>query len=116
MMDGLRHYPCRVQRVIDGDTFEVVIDHGFGLASTRTVRIFGIQAPEIRTPEGKQSKEWAESWVGNPMGNWPMQLVTHSLRDKYGRQLGDLIKPTGANYSNSAINAGTVTSWDGRKK
>lgn len=115
MMDGLRHYPCRVRRVIDGDTFEVEVDHGFGVHSTQLVRIFGIQAPELRSHAGKMCKSWAEVWVGRPMGDWPLQLVTHSVKDKYGRRLGDLVKPTGATYANDAINTEMATSWDGRK-
>lgn len=116
MSDQLRSYPCRVRRVLDGDTFEVLVDLGFALASVQTVRIYGVQAPELRSHDGKICRDWANTWVGAPMGDWPLQLVTHSVKDKYGRRLGDLVKPTGATYANDVVNAGMATSWDRRNK
>lgn len=41
-------YLARVVRIIDGDTIEVTLDHGFELYRDKVrVRLFGIDAPEL---------------------------------------------------------------------
>ena len=39
----------KIEKVIDGDTFVCVIDLGFNISLTQTVRLIGINAPEIHT-------------------------------------------------------------------
>lgn len=40
-------YPARVVRVIDGDTLDVRLDLGFGIARETRVRLLGINCPEV---------------------------------------------------------------------
>lgn len=44
-------YPVVAYRVIDGDTIEVVLDLGFDLQKKASVRLAGINTPEIRGEE-----------------------------------------------------------------
>ncbi len=54
-------YPyVTVVEVYDGDTIWVEIDPGFRLTIKTKVRIKGIQAPELNTPEGKDSKAFLQ--------------------------------------------------------
>jgi micrococcal nuclease len=48
MKDRLYHFEARVLRVIDGDTFEASVDTGFRNRHETTIRILGINAPEVR--------------------------------------------------------------------
>lgn len=83
-----RHYPCRVLRVIDGDTLELDIDLGFEVALHKTaVRLRGLDAPELHTAAGKKVAKFVQAWVENKH----LELVTLGReRDKYGRALGQL--------------------------
>lgn len=40
-------YRATVNRVIDGDTIEVTVDLGFCASLRQTVRLYGINAPEL---------------------------------------------------------------------
>jgi endonuclease YncB( thermonuclease family) len=54
--------PCTLQRIIDGDTIIVTIDHLLEIYSKNAkIRFSGINAPERKTPEGKISKSALES-------------------------------------------------------
>ena len=44
------HYPCKIIKVVDGDTVDVDIDLGFGVwMKNQRIRMYGIDAPESRT-------------------------------------------------------------------
>ena len=42
-------YSCKVKRVVDGDTVDVVLDLGFDVSYSCRVRLYGIDTPESRT-------------------------------------------------------------------
>ena len=42
-------YSCKVKRVVDGDTIDVVLDLGFDILHKSRVRLYGIDTPESRT-------------------------------------------------------------------
>ena len=81
-------YACRVTRVIDGDTAELIIDLGFRLGYTAKVRLAGIQAPELKTGEpGAKSKAMLADWLLDKPG---VTVTTSKGKEfeKYGRVLG----------------------------
>lgn len=82
-----REYPCLVERVIDGDTIDVAVDHGFGIVSKQRIRVVGVNTPEIETPEGLEVKQAVDRWLG-PKGE-VLTLVAYSRKDAYGRRLAD---------------------------
>ena len=49
--DALFKYKATVIRVIDGDTIETKIDLGFKVQITEKLRLYGIDAPEVRGSE-----------------------------------------------------------------
>ena len=79
-------YLARVKRVVDGDTLLVNIDLGFNLFSLHYLRLRGIDAPEIDTPEGRRSREF----VARELARVPHILLTSSRSDKYDRYLADV--------------------------
>lgn len=109
-----RLFPCQVTRVVDGDTLRVIIDHGFDLRSDQIVRIAGINAPELSTPEGQKAKTWAINWVAShaSKGEWPFALLAKPAKDNYGRRLGDLVIGK-SSYGADAIAAGQAMPWNG---
>lgn len=80
-------YPGVVVTVHDGDTIDIKLDLGFDLTIYARVRVFGINAPELKTPEGKVAKVFAEGLL--PVGS-PVRVVTHGW-DKFGGRVdGDI--------------------------
>lgn len=91
-------FPCKVLRVVDGDTVDVVIDCGFKATRVERIRLMlpgggYVNAPEIRGPEkpaGQTSTRFVSEWVaGNGSGDWPFVITTQKT-DVFGRYLGDL--------------------------
>ena len=99
-----------VERVIDGDTVEVVLDLGFNIFYKVSVRIDGIDTPEKNTPEGKLVKAYAENWFKT--GSFV--LISKEL-DKYGRVLGTIQKDS-TDYSQHLISEGYARAYNGEKK
>ena len=85
-------YKATVNRVYDGDTVYCDIDLGFNIVlHNRTIRLFGINAPEIRGEEREDGKESGEFLRNMVLGK---ELQLYSIRDKsgkYGRTLGILV-------------------------
>ena len=42
-------YKCKVKRVVDGDTMDVILDLGFDVLHSVRVRLSAIDTPESRT-------------------------------------------------------------------
>ncbi len=89
-------YRARITRVIDGDTVEAEIDLGFHVAISVTLRLAGINAPEIRgaeRPRGLAATRYLESLLDDLAGD-TRELTVRTQKDvteKYGRYLADLI-------------------------
>jgi endonuclease YncB( thermonuclease family) len=77
-----RHWtvPCQVLRVIDGDTVVVRADLGFRVGADITVRLRGINCPEMVLATGKEAKRLTEAWLANRPG---LELECHGP-DKFG--------------------------------
>ena len=90
-------YKAELIRVVDGDTVELMIDLGFSQFTRQTMRLYGIDAPEMRTKEGKAAKAWLEDAIRPPEPIYvqTIQLSTKAKRDKYGRFLAVLYDDLG---------------------
>lgn len=76
-----------VVRVIDGDSVKLAV-----LLDAGTMRISGIDAPEMNTAAGKRSKQFAEAIL--PVGRVLLARI-EAKREKFGRLLGNLQMPDG---------------------
>jgi micrococcal nuclease len=82
-------YKAKVLRVIDGDTIEADIDLGFSLHYIAKIRLAGINAPEMKTPEGAPAK----ARLTEILATYPALVITTILNkefEKYGRVLGTI--------------------------
>ena len=69
-----------------------MIDLGFSQFTKQTMRLYGIDAPEMNTVEGKDAKAWLLDVLQPPEAIYvqTIQLSTKAKRDKYGRFLAVL--------------------------
>jgi micrococcal nuclease len=89
-------YKAELIRVVDGDTVELMIDLGFDTSRKERFRLYGIDAPEMRTEDGKAAKKWLWDAL-QPLDAiyvQTIQLSTKAKRDKYGRFLAVLFDET----------------------
>ena len=86
-------YNAKLDRVIDGDTVDAMIDLGFNTWVHKRIRLLGIDAPETRTRDLKEkaqgfaTKERLEGLLEAANGMFVLQ--SHGV-GKYGRCLGTI--------------------------
>jgi micrococcal nuclease len=86
---------AHVVRVIDGDTIDVELEGGFHNVQTERLRLWGINAPEVRGPErpaGLAATAYAYDWlamraVAWRLDRWPFRVLTIKGQDSFGRYL-----------------------------
>ena len=49
-------YKAKLDRVVDGDTLDAIIDLGFDITVHKRIRLAGINAPESRTRDLEEKK------------------------------------------------------------
>lgn len=93
--------------IVDGDTMHITVDLGMDITTQATLRVYGINAPEISTAAGKVAKQWAIDWFATncPDGKFTLQTVKDK-KEKYGRYLATIIAPNGANFNTDIVAAG----------
>lgn len=112
-------YPAIVRDWHDGDTCHVDLDLGFGflLAShdldgkpTLSLRVWGINAPELNTAEGKAALAFVLTLC--PPGT-RVTVVSHSW-DKYGGRFdGTITLPSGADVATGMLDSGHAVAFSG---
>ena len=84
-------YKAQVKAVIDADTIDVLIDLGFGVHTMQRLRLYGIDAPEMKTEAGKVAKEYVKSvLLGADASMFVYVRTLKDKKDKYGRKLAVL--------------------------
>lgn len=82
-------YSGRITRVIDGDTVALDIDLGFRIWFSTKARLAGINAPELKTLEGKHAKHH----LVELLLDWNELIIRTTINhqfEKYGRVLATL--------------------------
>ena len=119
-------YRAKLERVVDGDTVDALIDLGFDTWVKKRIRYKGIDTWESRTKDldekklglaaKDRNKELLESVSSKP---GYFRLRSHGV-GKYGRVLGELfIKDTEGieyNINQTLINEGHAYEYEGGKK
>ena len=82
----LNHYRATLERIIDGDTIDVLLDLGFKVFTLQRLRLLYIDTPERGQPGYLEAThELAE--LLNPTGRL-QPLIVHTIRrDGFGRWL-----------------------------
>ena len=88
---------ARVVRLVDGDTAVLDFDMGMSITVRATVRLFGINTPEVRGPE-KVAGHAATQHLADLLvkfrheGEWDIVVQTHKDKQgKFGRYLATLV-------------------------
>jgi len=89
-------YNCEVERIVDGDTIDVVLDLGFDILYKSRVRLYGIDTPESRTRDldEKARGKLAAAFLTDAIKTAEEVVIRTELKDsrgKYGRVLGSVI-------------------------
>lgn len=97
------NYRCLIESVVDGDTVHAMVDLGFDQYKRMTIRLAGINAPEMSTDAGILAKIHLVELVCQWDFSGPFQtnetlvaykwLNLNTIKDhkeKYGRYLGTL--------------------------
>lgn len=79
-------YRCSVIKTVDGDTVDCIVDVGFRVSIEMRFRLAGINAPEMKTPEGPASKARLSELM--PVGSTLIVRTNKDKQEKYGRYLG----------------------------
>ena len=120
-------YNAKLDRVVDGDTVDAMIDLGFGVHVKKRIRLAGINAPESRTRDkqekilGLAAKDRLIAMMEGADNKF--ELESQEL-GKYGRVLGklhidrldgkDLITKTCVN--DCLVKEGYAVEYDGGKR
>jgi micrococcal nuclease len=88
-------YRARVVRVVDGDTFDLSIDLGFGVRKTERIRLARVDTPEMRGEERKAGLE-AREFVDKMFSHieWVVVRTDKGRRGKYGRYVAEILIPS----------------------
>lgn len=85
---GARYcYPATVLKVIDGDTVKMRMDLGFDSFIDESLRLRGVDAMELSSPEGKKSQQALARMLKKAKS---VHVFTYH-HDKHGRYIADII-------------------------
>ena len=87
-------YSCKLDRDVDGDTADAMIDLGFNTWVKKRIRFMGVDTWESRTRNLEEKKKGlaAKAYVKDLLENsdeGKFSVISHGL-GKYGRVLGEL--------------------------
>jgi endonuclease YncB( thermonuclease family) len=108
----LRPTPHEPTGIVDGDTLYCGIDLGMNVAVNETIRLYGINCPEMRTPQGKTAKQYAIDWFKTNCPDGKFILATQlDHTEKFGRFLGTIFSPAGVNLNDALVASGNAVSY-----
>lgn len=99
-------YRATLLSVVDGDTMHFAVDLGLDETRKLTVRVLGVNSPELRTAEGQTAKLWAIDWFNQHCVNGLVTLNTvKDKTEKYGRYLATITAGDGHVYNDDLLAA-----------
>jgi len=113
-------YKAEVDRVVDGDTVDVLLDLSFGVYRKVRIRANGIDTPESRTRNkaekvlGLAAKKRMKVLCGKTIY---VESLNGGKLDKYGRLLADMFtSDSRLDICKTLIEEGHAIKYDGSKK
>lgn len=112
-------YKASVISIVDGDTMHVAVDLGFDQYCNKTLRLAGINAPELSTEEGVAAKDFLQSLLWSRLAGAYLPITITTIKDhreKYGRYLATIFVGglDGENINARMIEEGHAVVYDGR--
>ena len=114
-------YKAKLQRVVDGDTCDALIDLGFDTWVKKRIRFKGVDTWECRTRDLDEKKKGlaAKAFTKNLLENsddGKFALRSHGV-GKYGRVLGELfVKGETKSLNDLLLENGHAYEYEGGKK
>ena len=103
-------YAAKFRSAYDADTIRLDIDLGFGSwLLNQPIRLFGINAPEVRGPEkleGKESRDFLRKFLEGNEDNITINTHKSSNKGKYGRYLVEITLDDGTNVNDLLVQTG----------
>lgn len=117
MPDQTWVYRARLERVVDGDTVDVVVDAGFHGFRRERLRLLGVNAPEVHgatKAEGAAATEFTRAWFATEApAEWPLVIQTEKS-DAFGRFLAVVWRVSDRSCLNrQLLRAGYAVPFDG---
>lgn len=106
-------YPATINRIIDGDTVIARLDLGLGINITQTLRLVGIDAPELHTDEGKAARAWLCDRI--LYRAVLLDISSKNSHDKYGRLLAVILVDE-LNLNQEMIRLGYAVAYNGGQR
>lgn len=104
-------YAATVQRVVDGDTVDLMVDLGFDTHRFDRFRLYGINAAEHGTPSGNAATAYLK---GILTAGLTVTATTHKDKfDKYGRMLAVLTTADGKSVNDEMVASGHAAPYFG---
>lgn len=113
-MPSLYNYRCKLLRVVDGDTVDLEVDLGLETYRRVKCRLYGLNAPEKSTPEGKAAATWLTERMARVK-----TLYVETLKDrteKFGRYLAILSDENGVVINGEILQAGHAKEYYGGRR
>ena len=114
-------YSAKLQRVVDGDTCDALIDLGFDTWVKKRIRFYGVDTWESRTRnkeekvKGLAAKAYTKDLLENS-DDGKFSIISHGV-GKYGRVLGELFVKGHEKSVNELLKEnGHAYEYDGGKK
>jgi micrococcal nuclease len=112
------YYNAEVKKVIDGDTFDIIIDLGFDTLRKGRVRLYGVNTPESRTKnieekqQGLAAKEFTDQWLARAEYKVKIETILDK-NEKYGRVLAKVWDNVGNCLNADIIASGLAREYYG---
>ena len=110
-------YNATLDRVVDGDTVDALVDLGFDTWKKVRIRMMGMNAPESRTRDLEEKARGlaAKDRLIELLKDGNFILQSHGV-GKYGRCLGTLWIDETVNINETLISEGHAVKYDGGKR
>lgn len=111
-------YKAEVRKVVDGDTFDILIDLGFDTYRHGRVRLYGVNTPESRTKDlaekqkGLAAKEFTDQWLIAAGGKVNIETILDK-NEKYGRILARVWNESGSCLNDDIVKSGLAREYFG---
>jgi len=108
----------KVEKVVDGDTVDVIFDVGFSMFCKQRVRLNGIDTPESISKDQREktmglvAKTFVKRWIG---AQKTLKAKT-TKDDKYGRILADIYGDNDVCLNEALVIKGYAWKYDGGTK
>ena len=84
-------YPnCKIIRVVDADTFDIMIDHGCHIFSKKRIRLYNVDAAESYGKHKSKLGAEAKKYCIDLLEGKSFTIISKEKKGKYGRLIADI--------------------------